>query len=94
MKFDVDNINLKITNIDFWSPNKYNKGGMRIYWDSDIGFGTLDIVKIAGNDGEDFESPYEEMKLNAYTETMDCNEDKSFIRKILSLIADYLNVID
>jgi len=41
-----------------------------------------------------FESLYEEMKLNAYTETMDCNEDKSFIRKILSLVADYLNVID
>lgn len=94
MKFNVDNINLKITNIDFWSPNKYNKGGMRIHWDSDIGFGTLDIVKVAVSDGEDFESPYEEMKLNAYTETMDCNEDKSFIRKILSLVADYLNVID
>lgn len=41
MKFDVDNINLKITNIDFWSPNNYNKGGIRIYWSSDIGFGTL-----------------------------------------------------
>ena len=94
MKFNVDNINLEITNIDFWNPDKYNKGGMRIYWDSDIGFGTLDIVKVAGNGGEGFESPYEEMKLNAYTETMDCNEDKSFIRKILSLVADYLNVID
>ena len=70
------------------------KGGMRIYWNSDIGFGTLDIVKVAGNDGEDFDSSYEEIKLNAYTETMDCNEDKSFIRKTLDLVADYLNVID
>lgn len=94
MDLDVNNINLTIENVDFWSPNNYNKGGMRIYWSSDIGFGTLDIVKVAGNDGDDFEIPYEEMKLNAYTETMDCNEDKSFIRKILSLVADYLNVID
>ncbi len=34
-KYDVNNINLTIENIDFWSPhNKRNKGGMRIYWSS------------------------------------------------------------
>ncbi len=53
MKFNVDNINLRIENIDFWSPNKYNKCGMRIYWDYDIGFGDLDIIKVTGNDGEE-----------------------------------------
>lgn len=93
-KHDVNNINLAIENIDFWSANEFCKGGMRIYWSSDIGFGQLDIIKHAGNDGEDFESPYEELKLLSCTECMDSDDDKTFTRKIMSLLVDKLNILD
>lgn len=38
-------MNISIDDIEFWGKNKRNDGGMSIYWSSDIGFGTLDIVK-------------------------------------------------
>lgn len=94
-KHSVESMNLQIDNVDFWSKHDYNKGGMRIYWSGNIGYGTLDIVKRAGNNGYDFlEDTYEEMVLTAHTERMDSNDDKEFIRKILSLLADFVNVVD
>lgn len=91
-RYNVDEINLQIFNIDFWGKWKNNKGGMMIYWSSDIGCGTLTIVKRSGNDGDDFESPEEEVSLTADTEYMDSEDDKSFTRKILSLFADFVKV--
>jgi hypothetical protein len=93
-KHNINEINLQIDNIDFWSGHEYNKGGMRIYWSGSIGFGTLDIVKRAGNDGDDFESPEEELVLTAHTECMDTNDDKEFTKKIMSLLAKRLTIID
>ena len=92
-KRDINNINLQIDNIDFWSPHGANKGGMRIYWSADIGFGTLDIVKRGGLDGEDFESPEEDLVLTVDTECMASNEDKTFINKILSLLTEKLEIV-
>jgi len=91
-KFDVNNINLQIDNIDFWSPHEGNKGGMRIYWSADIGFGQFDIVKRSGNDGEDYDSPEEELILIVDTERMDHGDDKEFTQKILSLLVEKLKV--
>lgn len=94
-KHRVESMNLQIDNIDFWSNNGYNKGGMRIYWSGNIGYGTLDIVKRAGNDGDDFlEDSHEKMILTAHTERIDSNDDKEFTRKILSLLADFVDVVD
>lgn len=93
-KHDINEINLQIDNIDFWSPHRGNKGGMRIYWSSDIGFGTLDIVKEAGNDGEDYDTPEEKLEITGFSECMDSNDDKEFTRKLLSLLVDKLNIVD
>lgn len=90
---DINNINLQIGNVDFWSPHSGNKGGMRIYWSSNIGFGTLDIVKRKGNDGEDFESPEEELVLTADTECMDSQDDKAFTTKLLNLLVEKLEIM-
>lgn len=87
---NVDEINLTIENIDFWSPHSRNKGGMRVYWNSNIGFGQLDIVKRSGNDGNDFESPEEELILTADTEYMDNEDDKAFAKKIMELLVEKL----
>lgn len=93
-KYDINEIDLQIDNIDFWSPHRGNKGGMRIYWSSKIGFGTLDIVKHKGNDGEDYNSPKKELMLTAHTEYMDSEEDKTFTTKLLNLLAEKLIVVD
>ena len=95
-KFDVNKINLQIDNIDFWSAHTGNKGGMRIYWSADIGFGQLDIVKHSGNDGEGRdileEALEEELILIVNTERMDSEDDKVFTGKILSLLVEKLKV--
>ena len=91
-KFDVNEINLQIDNIDFWSPHTHNKGGMRICWSADIGFGQLDIVKRSGNDGEDYNRPEEELVLTADTERMDHEDGKDFTEKIMSLLVEKLKV--
>jgi len=95
-KFNVNNINLQIDNIDFWSAHTGNKGGMRIYWSSDIGYGQLDIVKRSGNDGEGrdiLEGALEEdLVLIVDTERMDHGDDKEFTQKILSLLGEKLKV--
>jgi hypothetical protein len=67
---------------------------MRIYWSGNMGFGTLDVVKRSGNDGDDYEKPYEEVTLTAHTECMDTNDDKKFTKKIFELLAEYVKVVD
>ena len=89
-KHDVNEINLQIDNVDFWSEHRGNKGGMRVYWSSDIGFGELDIAKTKGNNGHDNKSPYEKLELKVYTENMDKADDMSFTEKILKLLGEYL----
>ena len=96
-KFDVNNINLQIDNVDFWSAHTGNKGGMRIYWSADIGFGQLDIVKRSGNDGEGRDilegALEEELVLIVDTERMDHEDDKEFTEKILNLLVKKLKVV-
>jgi len=95
-KYDVNNINLQIDNVDFWSAHTGNKGGMRIYWSANIGYGQLDIVKRSGNDGEDYDilegASEEELVLIADTECMDHEDDNEFTGKILSLLGEMLKV--
>jgi len=96
-KHDVNNINLQINNVNFWSAHTGNKGGMRIYWSADIGFGQLDIVKRSGNDGEGrdiLEGVLEEdLVLIVDTERMDYEDDKEFTEKILGLLVEKLKVV-
>lgn len=92
-KIDVNNINLQIDNVDFWSPHERNRGGMRIYWSSDIGFGELTIVKTKGTEGSDYSNAPEEIELIVDSEYMDIQADKSFTNKLLSLLVERLIVV-
>ncbi len=69
-KNNVDEINLEVRNII-----THSSGGIRIEWNSDLGFGQYDLQVRGG-------------KIVASSETMDSGEDKDFLRKLLSLIAD------
>lgn len=71
---NVDEINLEVRNII-----THSAGGIRIEWNSDLGFGQYDIQVREG-------------KIVADSESMDSGEDKDFLRKLLSLIADKVEV--
>ena len=89
-KFDT----LQIDSVSFWGEHELNKGGMRIFWSGCMGWGTLDIVKTMGNDFNNVNKEYEEMELLAYTEYMDTQEEKMFIKKIMELLVDKLVVVE
>ena len=83
-KFDT----LQIDAVSFWGEHELNKGGMRIYWSGCMGWGTLDIAKNKGSNLNNANEEYEEMELLAYTEHMDTQEEKLFIKKIMELLVD------
>lgn len=71
-------INLSVRSMTPFSNEKFN--GIRIEWDSDIGFGEYTIYRETGTD-----------QWYADSECMDSGENKEFLRELLKLIAD--NVI-
>ena len=89
-KFDT----LQIDSVSFWGEHELNKGGMRIFWSGCMGWGTLDIVKNKGSNLNKANEEYEEMELLAYTECMDTQEEKMFIKKIMELLVDKLIVVE
>ena len=64
-RFDLDKINLEIDHVDFWGKNNDNQGGMKIYWNSGIGFGELTIIKKSGGEGYDINENEETLKIIA-----------------------------
>lgn len=54
----------------------FNKG-FKILWSSDIGFGEYTVIKENG-------------KILGFSECMDSQDDKEFIKKLLELLADKL----
>lgn len=87
-KHNVDEIDLKIENIEVYPSLTYKDSGfvhdgcIRIFWSSSIGFGQYDLWKDSkGNWCGD-------------SECMDSQEDKDFIKKLLSLLAEKLIIID
>lgn len=89
----INDINLKIDNINFWNENRHNKGGMRIYWSSDVGRGTLDIIKPRKDD-ETSINMEKKLVIEAYTEGKDSKNSKEFTSKILNLIVEKLQIVE
>lgn len=80
-RFPVDSINLEAYDI---RPFVNERGsGFVIEWDSDIGFGEYTIYKRVGSD-----------KWCADSEHMDNNEDKDFIKELMKLFIESLDVVD
>lgn len=73
---------LQIDNIEFWDEHEMNKGGIRILWSGNIGFGSFDIVKK--KDGN----------FIALTERMCDNEDKEFIKEIFNEFIKMIKIIE
>lgn len=80
-RFEVDKINLDAYEFEPFLNEKYT--GVVIRWDSDIGFGEYTIYKEAGSD-----------EWHGDSEHMDNNEDKSFVKELLKLFIDKLDIID
>ena len=67
--------NLDEINLEVRNIITHSAGGIRIEWTSDLGYGQYDLQVRGG-------------KIVASSESMDSGEDKDFLRKLLSLIAD------
>lgn len=78
-KHEVDKINLDVCEFEPFVNEKYV--GVTISWNSNIGFGEYQIYKEAGSD-----------KWCAQSEHMDINEDKSFLKELMKLFIDKLEI--
>jgi hypothetical protein len=67
--------NVDEINLEVRNIITHSAGGIRIEWTSDIGYGQYDLQVRDG-------------KIVASSESMDSGENKDFLRKLLSLIAD------
>lgn len=80
-RFPVDSINLEVYDVN---PFVNERGsGVVISWDSDIGFGEYTIYKRADSD-----------QWCGDSEHMDNNEDKDFIKELMKLFIEKLNIVD
>lgn len=80
-KHEVDKINLDAYEFEPFVNEKYT--GVTIRWDSDIGFGEYTIYKDINSD-----------KWCAESEHMDNNEDKSFIKELMKLFIESLDITE
>ena len=80
-RIDVKKINLDAYDVE---PFVNERGvGFAIKWDSDIGFGEYTIYKHANSD-----------KWHADSEHMDKNEDKDFLKELMRLFIEKLDIVD
>lgn len=80
-RFAVDEINLDAYDVKPFVNEKYS--GFVIKWDSDIGFGEYTIYKSVDSD-----------KWHGDSEHMDNNEDKSFIKELMKLFIEKLDITE
>ena len=82
-RFAVDEINLDAYEFEPFVNEKYI--GFVIRWDSDIGFGEYTVYKHVGSDDD---------KWYANSEHIDNNEDKSFIKELMKLFIEKLDITE
>lgn len=75
-KLSVDGINLSVDNVEIFKNKATPHGTIRISWSSDIGFGQYELTLD------------ENGIINADSECMDTNNDKSFLKKLLELLTE------
>lgn len=78
-KINVNEINLSIAAVIPFSNEKYD--GIQIEWDADIGFGMYTLYRGKGSG-----------KWCADSEHMDSSDDKDFLKKLLSLFVDEVQI--
>lgn len=81
VQFEVDKINLDAYEFEPFINEKYT--GVTIRWDSNIGFGEYTIYKSVDSD-----------KWCAQSERMDNNEDKSFIKELMKLFIEKIDITE
>ena len=79
-RFDIDKINLDIHEVEPFTNEAYS--GFVITWHSDIGFGEYTLYKTVGS-----------AEWKADSEHMDNNEDKAFLRELLKLLAEKIDIV-
>lgn len=71
-------------------------GGIRLYWEGDCGFGTYDLILDDEPERDEFGCPIcnDDYKLDikGYSECMDSNDDKKFLKQLLMSLADSIDI--
>ena len=80
-RINVNDINLSVEDVIPFTNERCS--GFIIQWSSDIGFGEYTIYKPANSD-----------EWKADSECMDSNEDKDFVKKLMSLFIEKLIVAE
>lgn len=80
-RYKVNEIHLQIDNLIPF--NNERCVGFIIQWYSDIGFGEYTIYRLNGS-----------AEWKADSEHMDSNEDKSFIKELMKLLIEKLNITE
>ena len=80
-RFSVDSINLEVYDVQAFVNERGS--GIIISWDSNIGFGEYTIYKRVDSD-----------EWCADSEHMDDNEDKDFIKELMKLFIEKLDVAE
>jgi hypothetical protein len=81
-----------------------DKPGLRLYWSGALGFGTYDLVFEKNYEEIDYEKDDVEqqkqtqkeysLKANGWSECMDNNEDKKFLKQLLLNLADQIEIVE
>lgn len=82
-RFAVDTINLDAYEFEPFVNEKYM--GVVIRWDSDVGFGEYTIYKPIDSEDD---------RWLAQSEYMDNNEDKDFIKELMKLFIEKLDIVE
>ena len=80
-RIEIDKINLDAYEIAPFVNDRFT--GIVIRWDSDIGFGEYTIYKEVGSN-----------EWHGDSEHMDNNEDKDFLRELIKLFIEKLDIVD
>jgi len=78
-RMNVNEINLSIKDVIPFSNER--RSGFIIEWSSDIGFGEYTIYQNANSN-----------EWQADSECMDSNEDKDFVKKLMSLFVEQITI--
>lgn len=75
---------VNVYNVEVYKNELCPNGCIRLFWEGDMGIGYYDlVVKTAYG-----------VKIEGYSECMDNNTDKEFLKSLLESMVGYVNVVE
>lgn len=81
----------EVYNAEIYKNENCPNGCLRLFWDGEEGFGQYDLIIRSTSKEEPPLSDYK-LKINGYSEYMDDNEDKSFLKSLLDSLLSQIDI--